>query len=636
MWGSADLRSPWSSPLFRCGWLSPWDCRRRHNHGLEPRRIAKSMKSSPTLYPRRHTELSLRPRGDYLCLPSPSSAGFVWYPQDFKASTSSAYRATMATSSSQSPWTLWIAGLSVGITLYGVYVRQTNKQSRLPLPPGPKKLPLIGNLLDVPPWQPWKRYMEWAREYDSDILHLDVAGQSLIVLSSVETTKDLLEKRSGRYSDRARLPMCVELMGYDYNVAMMKYGTEWRANRRLMNQDFGSATRARIFRPVQLGAVHNLLKRFLRLEDRADASGNSEFDDWMSASRRWAAEMTMKIAYGIDLREDDDPYVELAENAVRTLSDAGVPGKYLVDAFPLLKYVPSWLPGAGFKRDAARWRVFAQGIADAPFEETKRQIADGTAPSSFVADKLAALHALKSPFYTPETVRSMAGTLYLGGADTTVAALSTFVLAMIANPEAMRRAQAEIDLVTGGHGKRLPDYGDYDEGRMPYVEAVVKEVLRWQNVGPIGIPHYVEDEDQYRGYRIPAHSLVIGNTWAILHDEKTYPAPYLFNPERFLHMRSDPIPRWELNPDVPDPEAAFGYGRRICPGRHFARVSLFMTFACILAVFDVSKEQEKDGNEIDPSYEYDSGFICGPLPFRCRINPRSEAARRLVEGLDAN
>jgi cytochrome P450 len=73
--------------------------------------------------------------------------------------------------------------------------------------------------------------------------------------------------------------------------------------------------------------------------------------------------------------------------------------------------------------------------------------------------------------------------MYIGGADTTVSSLGTFLLAMMANPDAQRKAQAEVDAVTGR--RYLPDFED--ESSMPYVAAVVKEVLRWQNVTPNGL-----------------------------------------------------------------------------------------------------------------------------------------------------
>ncbi|KAJ7479154.1 cytochrome P450 [Mycena latifolia] len=483
-------------------------------------------------------------------------------------------------------------------------VRSRKARSKLPLPPGPKKTPLLGNLLDIPAAHPWETYMAWSKEYNSDILHLDLAGKSLIVLSSVEATEDLLEKRSAIYSDRARLPMLTELMGWDFNIGVCRT----RAHRRLFKQGFTARVSLK-YRPKQLKATHELLRRFLHAPD-----------DFMDHLRQWAAEIIMSVAYGIDVLPVADPYVALAHEAVRTLSDAGVPGKYLVDSFPFLKHVPACLPGAAFKRRAREWAKLARAIADVPLAETKRQMEAGTARPSFTADCLQSLKdAPDSVFYTEHTVRATAATMYLGGADTSVSALATFVLAMLASPAAQHRAQAEIDSVTGG--QRLPDFAD--ERAMPYVAAVVMEVLRWRNVGPIAIPHYLAVEDEYRGYRIPAGSVVIGNTWAILHDEATYPDPYAFKPERFLVGG-------QLNPAVPSPDVAFGYGRRLCPGRHSASAALWIAIASILATVDITKARDEREEEIEPSYEFDSGFINAPLPFKCTIRPRSQGAEALI------
>ncbi|KAF7343781.1 Cytochrome P450 [Mycena sanguinolenta] len=117
------------------------------------------------------------------------------------------------------------------------------------------------------------------------------------------------------------------------------------------------------------------------------------------------------------------------------------------------------------------------------------------------------------------------------------------------------------------------------------------------------VPHFLTAEDEYKGYRIPANSIVIKNIWAILHDETVYPDPYAFKPKRFL--RED----GSLNPAVPDPEVAFGYGRRPCPRRHMANASLFITVASVLATFDITKALDSNGRVIEPSYEFDSGFI---------------------------
>ncbi|KAG6846826.1 hypothetical protein H0H93_011572 [Arthromyces matolae] len=113
--------------------------------------------------------------------------------------------------------------LAFGLCLYLRY-RERGARAGLPLPPGPRKLPIIGNLLDIPKSFEWITYHRWSQELGSNILHLDIAGQSVIVLDDIEAVSDLLHKRSAIYSGRARMPMVNELMGWDFHVAWMPYG----------------------------------------------------------------------------------------------------------------------------------------------------------------------------------------------------------------------------------------------------------------------------------------------------------------------------------------------------------------------------------------------------------------------------
>lgn len=119
---------------------------------------------------------------------------------------------------------------------------------------------------------------------------------------------------------------------------------------------------------------------------------------------------------------------------------------------------------------------------------------------------------------------------------------------------------------------------------------------------------------------MPKGAVVVGNSWALLHDEKVYPDPETFNPERFLKDG-------KMNPDVRSAEAAYGFGRRcvfntrpandvddkfvsrICPGRHLANDSIFITIASVVATFDISKSVGADGKFITPSGEYSSGLL---------------------------
>ncbi|KAJ7607912.1 cytochrome P450 [Roridomyces roridus] len=517
------------------------------------------------------------------------------------------------TISSDFPTLLTICAVLALLPLTSMYLLR-RRQSKLPLPPGPPKLPLVGNLFNYPSTFEWETYMEWSRMYDSDILHLGVAGRSIVVLSSKDAAMDLLEKRSAIYSDRSvlmniglvldltwnrpRLPMSNSI----WMAAMQK-----RAHRRLFHGVFHEQA-AKKFLPAQLSATHQLLRRMLHTPE-----------DFVAHLRHMAGRLIMETAYGIDVLPQNDPYVNLAEKALHSLAYALVPGRFIVDSLPVLKYIPMWFPGAGFQRLAKEWKNFANEMIEKPYAEAKLKIASGNAPHSFTASALQSLEDSNDKEYRERVIKGTAGTMYTAASDTTVAALNTFILAMLANPEAQKKAQAEIDsVVKRGH---LPDFDD--EASLPYVTAVFMEVLRWQPVTPIGMPHCVSVEDEYRGYRIPANSTVIANIWAILHDEIVYPDPYIFNPERFLLDG-------KLNSSVQWPDAAFGFGRRICPGRHMAKSSIWIGIASILAAFDITKEVGQDGQVVEPSYEYFAAMVLMPLPFQCSIRPRSKEAEALI------
>jgi cytochrome P450 len=149
-------------------------------------------------------------------------------------------------------------------------------------------------------------------------------------------------------------------------------------------------------------------------------------------------------------------------------------------------------------------------MADGPFEMVKQEIAAGTGRPSFTRDLLLD----KGPALTKEdelTIKWAAASLYSGGADTVASALSSFFLAITLYPRVLRRAQAELDGVL--LDERLPTVEDKVGGKLPYIEALVKEVLRWAPVAPCGGPHVSEKDDDYRGWSIPGGSIVFVNIW---------------------------------------------------------------------------------------------------------------------------
>ncbi|KLO09944.1 O-methylsterigmatocystin oxidoreductase [Schizopora paradoxa] len=284
-----------------------------------------------------------------------------------------------------------------------------------------------------------------------------------------------------------------------------------------------------------------------------------------------------------------------------------------------MQYVPGphWIPGMEFKEVARRSRFIFQEFMERPFNFVKAQLAKGKATTSFVATELEKTSDSKAD---EDAIKWTAAAIYGGGTDSSVSVLEAFMLAMTLHPEVVRKAQAEIDTVVGSD--RLPQISD--RPRMPYTDAVLKEVLRWQVPAPMSLPRATKDDDEYNGYRIPAGSTILPNTWLMCHDPSVYHDPFEFRPERF-------IPMGGRDPELDPKRLIFGFARRICPGKEFADMSLFIAFSMILAVFDISKAQDKLGREIVPLVEYTPGALNHPKRFECRILPRSETAVALIE-----
>jgi len=284
----------------------------------------------------------------------------------------------------------------------------------------------------------------------------------------------------------------------------------------------------------------------------------------------------------------------------------------------LLKYVPEWFPGVSFKKKARIWKGDGLKMMNAPFDAVMKDIENGVDGPNFVSSAFKNIDETKDIKFQREIIQQSAASIYVGGSATSISTLNTFILAMILYPEVQKKAQQELDGILQG---RLPEYDD--QRSLPYISAIVNELFRWQPVTPVAIPHSLIKDDIYEGYRLPKGSVVIGNAWAMLHDETIYPDPMTFNPDRWMK-------NGKLNPDIPEPQCVFGFGRRICPGRFMGISTAWITVASVLAVFNITKGFDEHGNEVAPRLEYTSSTIRHPLPFRCTIRPRSKNSELLV------
>jgi cytochrome P450 len=503
-----------------------------------------------------------------------------------------------------------LAVLTVAVLAYRSVVSKQRFKSSHTLPPGPKPRLLLGNIPDLPPAgaKEWLHWLKLKEQY-GPISSVSVLGQNIIIISDYQVAVDLMEKRSAFTSSRPTLEFGSKLCGWERGLAMMPYSPKVRAYRKALHTVLGTPSAIDPFRPL----IELETRRFLvRVLDKPD--------DVLQAIRTQAGSIILKIGYGYTIEpHGHDPLVDLADEGLDQFSKACAPGAWMVDVIPALKYLPEWLPGASFKRTARHWKATLHAVADRPYAFVERQLRQGSAEPSYLS-KL--IESDKAPLTAEaeEVARWSAFALYTGGADTTVSSMGCFVLAMALYPEAQKKAQAEIDAVIGT--SRLPT--STDRTSLPYVDALIKEVLRWHPVTPMGVPHLTTKADVYNDYLIPENSLLVPNIWAMLHDPAIYREADVFNPSRYLGDCAEPDPH----------NLSFGFGRRICPGKLFADSSLFSTIASFLAVFDVRKCKDASGKEIDPEVDFRPGLISHPKPFKCDIRPRSAQHERLIRSIE--
>jgi len=267
-------------------------------------------------------------------------------------------------------------------------------------------------------------------------------------------------------------------------------------------------------------------------------------------------------------------------------------------------------------------------IMTIPVDDLQEKRAKGTADVCFISKVLDDYESMqdRDPEFE-EDIKILGVVTFSAGYDTTASAVLTFFLMMTLHPEVVEKAQAEIDEVTGSH--RLPTLDD--RPNMPYVECILKEVYRIYAPAPFGLPRQSKEMDHYGDWTIPAGSMVISNLWGMLHDEKQYPDPRAFIPERFLDLPE--ASKGKLEPDSLDPkEIIFGFGRRICPGRFFADTSVWLAVANVLAAFRIGPYIDpSSGKEIRPEVAYLPGFTSIPKDFKCSITPRSTKHAQLIQ-----
>ncbi|OJJ35541.1 hypothetical protein ASPWEDRAFT_183590 [Aspergillus wentii DTO 134E9] len=461
------------------------------------------------------------------------------------------------------------------------------------LPPGPSRLPFIGNLHQAPQELPWRVFHQWTQKY-GPIMSAQFGRQTLVFLADSTHARELLDKRGSIYSHRPRMVMAGENLTKGMHILLRPYDERYRLHQR-MDAPVLSPRASSTYAPIQDLESKQLLFDFL-------AS-----NDFRKHFQRYSISLVYVLGYGFRLHTGDEQEVKDACLVQHNFAYAARVGTWIVDAIPILNVLPACL---------APWKKTAEDLfqVEAALHMKNMNTALANKPWNWTKELLRSKQAQGMPEL--EFAYNI-GIIADAGLETTSTVMQVFVLATVTHPHFLATAQEELDRVVGPD--RLPSFADKDN--LPYIEAVVEETLRWRSIAPGGVPHATSQEDTYRGYRIPKDTTVVPLHWSMSLDEEHYPDPLDFQPERWLtKTHDDKFTNF------------FGYGRRICTGRHIARNSLFILIARLLWAFNIQPGVGPDGKraKVD-DMAFGSGFVSSPLPFEAVFEPRSDKARRVVE-----
>ncbi|KAF9269728.1 cytochrome P450 [Marasmius fiardii PR-910] len=538
------------------------------------------------------------------------------------------------------------------------------------LPPGPKPLPILGNILDLTPRELWLRATSWAKIY-GDITYLHVFGQPLVFLNTPRLVFELLDKRGSIYSDKPHLTMVNDLCGCNDMVAFTGYGSQSKRQRRLMNMAF-AGTRIPTYFPLITRETHFFIRRLLAPKPPTMSQVDSQ-KFYVPLLRRYAGQLTLNVVYGYKVESTDDPFLNLAEECVNILSNeiASGGGIWPVDLIPQLQYLPDWMPGSGFLQKARIWKAKMEEFVDKPYHYVKQQMKRNTHTPSFCSTLLenSEFNPNNTSTSTSEKIslinqfehdlRWTANSMYSASLDTTMTTIQYFFLMMAKYPSVHAKARAEIDSLIP-HGTRLPTFAD--RSNLPYCEALFSEILRHNAPVPMSLPHRLMEDDVFvnpttgKETFLKKGSLIFANVYNITRDPQLWPAPESmpeitpedFCPERHLltpaeqtllsNPSSDPQAYEELKARrrERDPKSyVFGFGRRQCPGQNLIQSSTWLVIVTLLASVDWAFADDGRGEagrkEEESKVAFENSVFRQPTIFRLDFKPRSEAIMRLID-----
>ncbi|KEY73628.1 hypothetical protein S7711_09566 [Stachybotrys chartarum IBT 7711] len=496
---------------------------------------------------------------------------------------------------------------------------ETKDGKALPEPPGPPRLPVIGNIHQIPMTGAHRQFTEWSKAYGG-IFSLKMGPALAVVVTDRRLVREMLDRKSAIYSARPHSYVSHDLITNGAHMLTMQYGDLWRKFRRILHPYFMESAIDKVHLELVEAEQIAMIKDFL------DEPGKHTVH-----TKRTSNSIIMSVVFGVRTPDATTSHMRDLYNLMERWSAVMETGSTPpVDIFPFLKMVPeSWF-GNWVQRGldvGQRMKTLyskQKGLILARRAANLKGHANGQ-PTTLMDEVLDQQDKLQ---LTNHQQDFLGGVLMEGGSDTVSTMMLVVLQALCLNPDIVERARRDIDAVVGEDS--TPRWEHHD--KLPYITQIVKEAMRWRPVTPLGFPHALLSAEQGgkgdvvdgRFYLSPGTTVFL-NVWGIHQDCED---PDRFDPDRYdgrtkTSAEYAASSEYELRDHY-----VFGAGRRICPGIHLAEREMFLGTAKLLWGFNIEQARDDKGGLIpidtDPVTGYSEGFLVCPKDFDCSITPRSE------------
>ncbi|CAI0444245.1 unnamed protein product [Linum tenue] len=393
------------------------------------------------------------------------------------------------------------------------------------LPPGPARLPIIGNLHNLGS-QPHRSLADLAKIH-GPLMILKLGQVTTIVASSPAVAKEILQKQDQLLSDRQVVLAVRALDHHQFSVAWLPVGSKWRNLRKISN--------SHLFATQKLDSNEELRRE--------------KVQELMEDVRRNASER---------------PGEAVLERCVEDDVLVGPGGRR---------------PEGIQRRMTIHFGKVFDMFGKVIDERLRQRESEGYVSANDMLDTLLDIGAdqntREETAMDPLCINHLFLDLFLAGTDTTSSTLVWAMAELLRNPDVLAKAKKELDQIVG-KGNHLRES---DIHRLPYLQSIIKETLRLHPAVPLLIPRKARADVEICGFIVPKDAQILVNAWAIGRDPSTWDDANSFVPERFLGSEVDAKGNYfELIP--------FGAGRRICPGLPLATRMLHMMLGSFVHSFD--------------------------------------------------